>query len=658
MTDKTRDRDLGMDRPIDRRDFLNGVALSIGATLVAGKGLAAESAAGDASSQEPFLAQGITPQDSRYYPPRLTGMRGSHPGSFETAHAKRDGENWQGAEDTGERYDVVVVGAGMSGLAAAYFFRKAMPGIRVLILDNHDDFGGHAKRNEFRHGDRLLIGYGGTMEIEAPGSYTLEGKTLLHDIGIQDTQALVENEKLYASLGLKPGVFFDKETFGADRLVVGEFDRKPSPEFLAKAPLSEQAKRDLARLSAEKRDYLAGMTNQQKIERLRKISYRDYLLSVVKVQPQVAAYFQTHMHGWSASGGGADSTSAWAACRMGFMPGFAGLGLEIPPESWVPDPGRNLHFPDGNAGVARLLVRWLIPSALPGTSMEDSVTTPVNYTALDEAANDVRIRLNSTVVRALHKGEIGRAREVEITYARSGKAYRVLAGTCVMACNNSMIPYLCPELPGKQKDALHMAVRLPIVYTNVLLRDWKAFQKLGIHRVESPGGFYHTFELDFPISVGTYRCPRTPDEPILVHMERTVLKPGQGLTARDQARAGRAELLATTFPTFERETREQLARTLVGSGFDPARDIEAITVNRWPHGYAAGENSLFDPDWSDEELPWIVGRKRFGRIAIANSDSAAICLTQAAIEQAHRAVQELLTDVIRRQFRFPYTEKV
>jgi spermidine dehydrogenase len=656
MSGETRDRDLGMDRPIDRRDFLNGVALSIGATLIAGEGWAAESVGADASSQEPSLAQGTTQQDSRYYPPRLTGMRGSHPGSFETAHARRDGESWEGAEDTGERYDVVVVGAGMSGLAAAYFFRKAMPGIKVLILDNHDDFGGHAKRNEFMHADRLLIGYGGTMEIEAPGSYTLEGKTLLHDIGIQDTQALEENHKLYTSLGLQPGVFFDKETFGADRLVVGSADKKPSPEFLAKAPLSEQAKHDLARLFSETRDYLPGMTKEQKIERLRSMSYRDYLLTVVKVQPETAAYFQTHMHGWPGSGGGADSTSAWTACRLGFMPGFAGLGLEIPPESWVPDPGVNLHFPDGNAGVARLLVRWLNPRALPGTSMEDSVTTLVNYAALDEAANAVRIRLNSTVVRALHKGEVGRAREVEITYARSGKAYRVLAGTCVMACNNDMIPYLCPELPDQQKDALHMAVRLPIVYTNVLLRDWKAFHKLGIWSVESPGGFYHTFELDFPISVGSYRCPRTPDEPIIVHMERVLLRPG--LTARDQARAGRAELLQTSFSAFERETREQLARTLVGSGFDPARDIEAITVNRWPHGYAAGENSLFDPDWSDEELPWIVGRKRFGRIAIANSDSAAICLTQAAIEQAHRAVQELLTDVIRRQFRFPYTEKV
>ena len=425
MSGETRDRALGMDRPIDRRDFLNGVALSIGATLIAGEGLAAESVPAGAGPQEPFLAQGITQQDSRYYPPRLTGMRGSHPGSFETAHARRDGETWQGAEDTGERYDVVVVGAGMSGLAAAYFFRKAMPGIRVLILDNHDDFGGHAKRNEFMHGDRLLIGYGGTEEIEAPGSYTLEGRMLLQDIGIQDTHALEENHELYTALGLGPGVFFDQETFGADRLVVGDADSKPSPEFLAKAPLSEQAKDDLLRLFAERRDYLPGMTQEQKIERLRKTSYRDYLLSVVKVQPEIAAYYQNRMHGWPASGGGADSTSAWTAFRMGFIPGFSGLGLDIPPESWVPDPGVNLHFPDGNAGIARLLVRWLNPKSLPGTSMENSVTTPVNYAVLDEAANEVRIRLNSTVVRALHKGKPGRAREVEITYVRGGKAYRV-----------------------------------------------------------------------------------------------------------------------------------------------------------------------------------------------------------------------------------------
>jgi spermidine dehydrogenase len=201
-----------------------------------------------------------------------------------------------------------------------------------------------------------------------------------------------------------------------------------------------------------------------------------------------------------------------------------------------------------------------------------------------------------------------------------------------------------------------MSVRQPIVYTNVVIRNWTAFQKTGVSTIFCPGGYHHTIQLDFPISIGTYRFPRTPEEPMVLHLEREPLKPG--LPARDQFRAGRADLLSATFETYERKIRDQLGRALADGGFDAARDIEAITVNRWPHGYAAGQNTLYDPDWSDEELPWIVGRRRFGRIAISNSDAAAICLTQAAFDQSRRAVQEIVTDVMRRQFLYPYSEKV
>jgi spermidine dehydrogenase len=225
-----------------------------------------------------------------------------------------------------------------------------------------------------------------------------------------------------------------------------------------------------------------------------------------------------------------------------------------------------------------------------------------------------------------------------------------------MACYNAIVPYLCPELPPEQKTALHMAVRQPIVYTNVLIRDWKAFQNVGASSIFCPGGYHHTINLDAAVSLGAYRCARTPDEPMVLHLEREPLQPG--LPARDQFRAGRADLLATSFETFERHIRDQLGRALADGGFDPARDIEAITVNRWPHGYAAGQNTLYDPDWSDEELPWVVGRRRFGRIAIANSDAAAICLTQAAFDQGRRAVQEIVTDVVRPQFLYPYSERV
>ena len=569
-------------------------------------------------------------------------MRGSHPGSFEVAHSLRDAKTWAAAEDTRERYDLVVVGGGLSGLAAAYFFRKAVgPDATILILDNHDDFGGHAKRNEFRHGNRTLIGHGGTQSIEAPNTYTLEGRMLLQDIGVDAERfhkATAPDRNLYGSMGLRRAVFFDKETFGVDRLVgpaprfSGEPDLAAWAAFLAKAPLSDAARKDILRLYSEKRDYLPGRTRDEKVRRLQAISYQDYLLNVVQVSPDVIPFFQQSALGWANGAGGIDSYSAWGCFCLGRFPGLDGLGLGTRPRhASVQDPGETIHFPDGNGTVARLLVRWLLPKALPGTTMEDAVTARVDYAKLDEPTSSARIRLNSTVVRVRHDGDVGRAREVEVTYVRGGKAFRVRAAACVMACYNAIVPYLCPELPAAQKTALHMAVRQPIVYTNVVIRDWKAFQKVGASSIFCPGGYHHTINLDAAISLGAYRCARTPDEPVVLHLEREPLKPG--LPVRDQFRAGRADLLETSFETFERKIRDQLGRALSDGGFDPARDIEAITVNRWPHGYAAGQNTLYDPDWSDEELPWVVGRRRYGRITIANSDAAAICLTQAAFDQ-------------------------
>jgi spermidine dehydrogenase len=664
------DRELGMDRSITRRDFLNGVSVAIGATMARPNPV-------DALELTEAATAPTQAQASDYYPPALTGMRGSHAGSFEVAHGLRDGKQWT-PEKTGENYDLVVVGGGLSGLAAAYYFRKAVgPQAKILILDNHDDFGGHAKRNEFKHGDRTVIGYGGTMYIVAWNTYSLEGRMLLQDIGLDPARfykAIAPDNDLYLRMGLGRGVFFDKETFGTDRLVVGEPLLTPAlsgatggaaptgsggltwAQFLAKCPLSDTVKRDIQRLYEDKSDYMPGLAAGEKIQRLRKISYRQYLLDHVKVDPDCWKYFQARQLGGPNSGGAPDSFSGWSSFRLGF-PGFGGLGIGAPPaRTFVEKPAEMIHFPDGNAGIARLIVRSLIPKALPGSTMEDAVTSRLNYSELDEPDSPTRIRLNSTVVRAKHTGEPGSAKDVEVTYVRDGKAYRVSADACVMACYNAVIPYLCPELPARQKEALHMAVRKPFVYTNVFIRNWTSFAKLGVSNIHAPGGYHDGVGLDFPVSLGTYRCSRKPEEPIVLHLQRVPL--GSGKTARDQFRAGRADLLATPFETFERKIRDELGRMLVDGGFDPARDIEGITVNRWPHGYASGQNSLYDPDWSDEELPWIVGRKRWGRIAIANTDAAAICLTQAAFEQAHRAVSEIVADVIRPQHMYPWVEKM
>ena len=645
-----KDRDLGMGRGITRRDFLNGVALTIGATILPSDLLAdIDMPAGPEKSSD-------------YYPPALTGLRGSHPGSFDAAHSLRDGTFWDQAGppvNTHENYDLIVVGGGISGLSAAHFFRKvAGPNARVLVLDNHDDFGGHAKRNEFRSAQRTLLGFGGTFSIESPAPYSAVAKGLINELGIDvPSYSGYVTKDLYRSFGLSPKIFFDKETFGADALATNptarvggesETDRVRTHAlemFLKEAPLSEPAKADYARLLTAKADYLPGLTSDEKKARLARMSYNSFLADLVKVSPELVKLFQAMPH--PLFGVGFDAVSAQDAWGLG-APGFSGMNLD-------PAPGKGMnrdaipnaeadkyffHFPDGNASIARLLVRKLIPKAIPGNSVTDVVLARANYAELDQEGSAVRIRLNSTAVRVKHQGDPASANEVEVAYARGGKVYTVRAAHCILACWHVVIPYICDQLPDKQKEALASATKVPLLYTNVAIRNWKAFQKLGANAIYVPSGYHTNLNLDLPVSIGGYECSRKPEEPIVIHMMKTPCKPGR--PARDQHLLGRVELFNTPFETMERNIREQLARVVGPGGFDPANDITAITVNRWPHGYAYEYNSLWDKFWLEGgETPCEIARHPFGRIAIANADAGAYAYTDAAIDHAWRAVGEI-----------------
>jgi spermidine dehydrogenase len=301
--------------------------------------------------------------------------------------------------------------------------------------------------------------------------------------------------------------------------------------------------------------------------------------------------------------------------------------------------------------------------------MEDSISPHVRYDRLDLPTNGVRIRLSSTVIRVKHLGDPPAARAVEVTYLREGRPYRVRAAATVMACFNAIIPYLVPELPESQQAALHQAVRKPLVYTRIALRNWKAFQKLGVWRVRCPDMYYQYIGLEARPYWGEalsgwgagFKFPESPDDPVIVNMELSpaVLEMhGSGLPPREQWKTARAKLQATSFETMERNIRSQLARVLGPGGFNARRDIAGITVSRWGHGYAGGTNELYDPDWTHRtDAPWIVGRQRFGRVAISNSDAAATSLTNAAFAQSHRAVMEIVNDVVRPVYDFHFSER-
>jgi spermidine dehydrogenase len=642
-------KDLGMDRPIARRDFLNGFGLAVGGSLAPGSTKWFDVFGLPRSPFSPANAD-------EHYPPALTGMRGTTDAVMEVGHALRDGNTWGAPTQDAETFDLIIVGGGISGLSAAYFFRRAAgPGAKILILENHDDFGGHARRNEFHTDKRMLIGYGGTQSIAAPKLYSSQAKALFQELGI-DVQKFYKyyDPSFDKSHGLQRGIFFDKKTFGVDKLVVGSGKssedlnegggKSDRAEFLAQTPLSDSVKTDLKRLFADKEDYLPGMSSWDRKVLLAKTSYKDFLLKYAKLSPEAIPFLQSETYGLY--GVGIDAVPAGDLAGLGY-PGFGGMDLSGPPGPGLGveitkqsgDEPYICHFPDGNASVARLLVRSLIPASAPGSTMEDIVTAKLDYATLDDPASPVRMRLNSTAILARNIGDPGSAKEIEVTYVRDGKSRAVRGATCILACWNMVIPHMCPELPDAQKEALVYGVKVPLVYTNVQISNWQSFKKLGVSGIRCPGSYFETVTLDFPVSMGSYKFPSSPDESCLLHLERVPCQPG--LPARDQQRLGRMELYTTPFATFERHIREQLGAMLSAGGFDSAQDIRAITVNRWPHGYAYEYNSLYDPDWPEDQQPCVIGRQPLGRISIANSDAEAFAYTNAAIDQAYRAVKEV-----------------
>ena len=608
---------------ITRRDFINGTLVAVGSTVL------------------PFQATShaaMAAMDPSYYPPARTGLRGSHPGSNDHAHSKawNQRSDWGPTTKLQETYDLVVVGGGISGLSAAYFYQqKHGTDKKVLILDNHDDFGGHAKRNEHTINGSTLISYGGSQSLVEPLLGDKVVLDLLKDIGVDlDRFKTAYDRGFFNRNNLGAVTYFNQEKFGQDKVVRHPYCNYPNyveglqgaklsnEEAAQQAPLSEKGKEQLLRV-------LNGGLHTIKVpkESLQNYiddhSYFDYLKNTLGVSdPGVLKMARNSGLDWASSG--TDLMSINAAKKSGAM-GFAPVAVYDENNPYIH------HFPDGNAGVARALVKKLIPRVGKGNNAEELVQSKFDYTELDRSSSAVRIRLNSTAVDIHHSGDPNSSSDVVVNYINDNKSYQVIAKGVVMACYNMIIPHIVADLPEKQAAALRLQSKSPLQYSTVGLTNWRAMKEMEIGLAMSPGNMHQAVLMDFPVSMGGYEYTKTPNDPCIIQMISCPYGETVGAPRQEQFREARFRMLGLQFTDYENEIRSHLSGMLPKELFNFDRDVASISVNRWAHGY-----TIAGPGDSTK-----IGRQPFGRITVANTDSAASSDAKTAVMMAWRAVNEL-----------------
>lgn len=636
-------------RHITRRDFVDGVLLGVGAALL---GCRPSPPGGREAIERADGALTSLPEDWYGYG-GVGDYRHSHgntPEAVEAAHRLRDG-GFRVGFDQGERveeWDLVIVGAGMSGLGAALEYGKRLPGRTCLMLDNHPIFGGEAKENEFEVDGQRLIGPQGANGFFVPAP-------------VGDAVQAVGDPRYYAELGIprefryphwpasaKPLGFspdnyeylvpgLESHTtvghlFAGGRTGVqaggGTWAIDIWERALASTPLPEAARQTLLRWHA------TGATRRftsdaEAIRALDTMSYEQFLRRELGLGTEAARYADLFLA--SACGLGSDVISAYVAYQLP-MP-----GLTDPP----PLDTRRVSFPGGNSGFARYFVKRLFPDAVAGGDrFEDIVTGRIDLAALDRPGRPLRMRLGATVVSVEHAGDPRDAGHVNVVYTRGGRLHGVRAKAVIMATGGWVNLHVVRDMPAAHREAYARFVHAPYLVANVALTNWRFLYRLGITAAiwdPDEGGFGYTCNIRNPMQVGDYQPPLDPDRPIVLSFYTPFHRPG--LPPREQVVRGRMELLSTTYPSYERRIHTQMMRLFGAHGFDPDRDIAGLILNRWGHAFSVPFPGFFGG--ATGTAPPDVIRTTHGRIAFAHSELNGWQHWGPAADEGRRAVGQL-----------------
>ena len=631
-TESKHDRVLGINESISRRDFLNSTLIGSGALLL--------------SSLSPL--QLMAEEDWTGYGGigDYSNSNGNTREVLEAGHQIRNGV-FQSLPsdiiDTGETYDCVMVGGGISGLAAALLFQRlAGPGKKCLVLDNHPIFGGEAKRNEFMVDGQRLIAHQGSALFLVPFPHSFIGR-FYESIGLANPRLTYQQwsgpspqmplpTTPYPDTGANYGFYFGAK-FGQNP---GLWLIDPWNKKLAGAPIPEKAKAELLKFHAGDPGFEAPKFYGDEISRkLDSISIEDHIVERYGITRETIRDYISPVDAGGGSGLGADALSAFTDYATDLLR----------PMDSSDETGAQM-FPGGNTGFARLIVRALIPDAIPGpNTLETMCRNQVNFAALDRAGAPTRIRLRSTAVWVQHDGDPAKAESVTIAYTQAGKVYRVKARAAVMAGGNWTTQHIVKDLTDSHLDAYRQFYRSPCLMANVAVRNWRFLYNMGMAGCRWFGGTGDYMEVRKMSTLGPYSPTISPDSPIVLTLK--ILYAYPGLPTDQQGHRGRAEMLSTSFREYERRIREQFSEMFSRTGFDAKRDIAGIILNRWGHAYLSPQPGFFFGKDGKPAPRDILRNAPFGRITFANSDLAGIMDHRCSILEASRAVDQLMDQVVR-----------